>query len=64
METKSIDWNVARFEAIATLALNGLLSNPSFTNSPADHLAQKAVEYARALDKQLLLKPTPEEGAD
>ena len=53
------DWTKARFEAIATLALNGLLANPATGGLPADVLAQKAVDYAKALDNALNLHATP-----
>jgi len=59
MDTKATDWTTARFEAIATLALNGLLANPATGGLPAVTLAQKAVEYANALDKQLKLEAVP-----
>ena len=47
------DWTKARFEAIATLAMNGLLANPTTGSLPAEEIAKKAVENAKALDAQL-----------
>lgn len=53
------DWTKARFEAIATLALNGLLANPATSSLPYNVLAQKACEAANALDKQLKIEAVP-----
>ena len=53
------DWTKARFEAIATLALNGLLANPATGSLPVEALAKKAVEAANALDKQLKIEAVP-----
>jgi len=53
------DWTKARFEAIATLALNGLLANPENNNASPEDVAKRAVEMANALDYQLSLSPTP-----
>jgi hypothetical protein len=48
-----------RYEAIATLALNGLLSNPGYNHLTADLLADKATEVAKALEKKLAVTPQP-----
>lgn len=55
------DWTTARFEAIATLAMNGLLANPATGGLPAVEIAKRAVEQAQALDVALTTKPTPVE---
>jgi hypothetical protein len=58
MEIK--DWNKARFEAIATLAMNGILANPATGGLSAKDIAKKAVENAKALDAELAADvPTP-----
>ena len=53
METQGTDWTKARFEAIATLALNGLLANPENNNASPQDVAKRAIDYAKALDEQL-----------
>ena len=55
------DWTKARFEAIATLALNGLLANPATGALGANTLAQKAIEHAKALDEQLSAHVEPQQ---
>jgi hypothetical protein len=53
------DWTKARFEAIATLAMNGILANPATGGLPAADVAKKAVENAKALDAALTNTATP-----
>ena len=53
------DWNAMRFEAIATLALNGLLSNAGYNHLTADQIAAKAIELAKALETKFAVSPQP-----
>ena len=56
------DWTKARFEAIATLAMNGILANPATGGLPPAEVAKRAVENAKALDVELAPDvPTPTE---
>jgi len=61
MELDTSEWINLKKEAMACFALTGLLANPVNANMSASVAAQKSIEYADALYRQTLLKPTPTE---